>query len=117
MTERERLEKLYTELSNLLPLCHPEFKLENHCYLRIANDLACMGQWDKIVERPFIRNAKDKQLHKSVKFLSDMIVFDCRSTKQRVQFMNKLSLGFRGNSVPKNLAEYPVTPEEAFKSN
>jgi hypothetical protein len=95
MIPRENLEKLYKELSNLLPVVHPQLSFENHCYLRIVNDMTCGAKWDTVVERPFIKNATDKQLLTSVKFLSDLLCIKDSVTVNRILFMNSISLEYR----------------------
>ena len=69
---REYLEKEYKRVSNELGSSGIIKKFQNHCYLRMANDAATGSKWTNVVNKPFIKNATDKQLQKSVETLWQM---------------------------------------------
>ena len=78
-------------LSNLLDKQFAkELNFRNHCYLRIAYDNSVNNKWDKVVEKPFIKNAKSAQLKNALLLLNNYV-----SDKQLLLDHNKLSLNFR----------------------
>lgn len=90
--KREELESLYIRLGNELEELYSSFSFKNHCYWRIANDYACKDKWDKLVKRPFYKNASDIQLIKSITILQDMV-----GNKEVLFNFNKQSLTYRKN--------------------
>ena len=69
---REYLEKEYKRVSNELGNSRIIKKFQNHCYLRMANDFATGSEWTNLVDKPFVKNATDLQLQKSVETLWQM---------------------------------------------
>jgi len=72
-SDEEILVGLYFELSNKLPEKNKHLRLQNHCYLRIANDMACGEKWNNKVEKPFYKNASKELLEESVIYLQKML--------------------------------------------
>ena len=78
-------------LSNLLDQQFAtELNFRNHCYLRIAYDNTVKNKWDNVIEKPFINNASEAELH-NVLFLLNKYLLD----KKVLVLHNKFSLGFR----------------------
>lgn len=92
---RDLLEKEYKEISNLLADSKIKKDLQNHCYLRIANDIATGTEWTKVVDKPYIKNATDQQLNRSVENLRLM-----RDNNEMIDLMNHYSLEKRKKVKP-----------------
>ena len=93
---REYLEKEYKRVSNELGNSGVIKRFQNHCYLRMANDLATASKWTDVVNKPFVKNATDIQLQKSVETLWEM-QYDLES----IDILNMYSL-FKRNKLTKS---------------
>ena len=79
----ERLFKIYKD----------EFKLQNHCYWRIANDNAVGFKWNDLILRPYYAKAPYEQLKRSVDILLEM-----EEDKSKVLHYNEMSLHLRSKT-------------------
>jgi hypothetical protein len=70
--------------TNRYPLHH------DHCFKRVAFDLATGGQWDETIERPFYQNASLPQL-RSARALLEVMAESPAATRA----LNAKSLSFR----------------------
>ena len=84
---REYLEKEYKRVSNELGSSGIIKRFQNHCYLRMANDLATGSKWTDVVNKPFVKNATDIQLQKSVETLWQM-----QNDHRSIDILNMYSL-------------------------
>ena len=95
---REYLEKEYKRVSNELENSGIIKRFQNHCYLRMANDAATANKWTNVVDKPFLKNATDKQLQKSVETLWQM-----QEDHESIDILNMYSLHKRNKlSKPKS---------------
>lgn len=89
-----RLERLCDEVLPVLAV-REDYPIEDdHCFRRVAYDVACGAEWTTKVERPFVDNAEWLQLCRAVRIASWMV----RSGRPAVEACNDESLRVRGVS-------------------
>lgn len=66
----------------------------DHCFKRIAYDMAVGAKWDTEVVRPFYRHATPEQIRRAVKVLREMAADSDRAAEY-----NRRSLRYRGVSA------------------
>ena len=63
----------------------------DHCFKRIAYDVAVGARWDADVRPPFYKNASPEQIHRAVEVLREML-----ADPRRAAAYNRRSLRYRG---------------------
>ena len=79
-----------TSLSNKLPIMYPELNLQNHCYRRIAYDMACGERWSDKYTDAFVNSATAQELELAVFKMKQYMI-----NKNKLIEDNKLSLKYR----------------------
>ena len=85
--KRDYLEQEYKRVSNELGSSGIIKRFQNHCYLRMANDAATGDKWTNVVDKPFVKNATDELLQKSVETLWQM-----QENYECIEILNRYSL-------------------------
>ena len=65
----------------------------DHCFKRIAYDVAVGARWDTEVQRPFYRHASDAQIRDAIETLNAM-----RDDPARADELNRRSLQYRNET-------------------
>lgn len=90
----EKHTDITNELIRLANILDSHYNLElnfrNHCYLRIAYDNVVQDKWDKKVNKPFIKNAKECQLMQAINLLNKYF-----TDKETLLTDNEKSLAYR----------------------
>lgn len=88
---RSYLEESCKKYADELVTMYSKLAFDNHCYMRMAYDLAIENKWDNVVQKPFYKNATDEQLQKAI---GNMVLmsFDL----DFVHKFNRKSLKYRG---------------------
>lgn len=76
--------------NHLDALYNKELNFRNHCYLRIAFDIVVGDKWDTKINKPFVKNASEKQLKNALMLLNSYAI-----EKQNLQLDNIKSLEYR----------------------
>jgi hypothetical protein len=94
-SELDRLRQQFVSLSEVeLPQkakdtgCYPV--RYDHCFKRIALDIAVHQCWYDVIQKPAIRHATAKQLQRAIALLEVM-----RESPDEAKRFNQMSLGFR----------------------
>lgn len=73
---------------------YPQASFQNHCYLRIAYDVALGGRWDQIVASPAYQHLNPKTFSQAFKLLRAMY-----EDYYLVEKLNQVSLKYREAQV------------------